>query len=100
MMIIMVCSISNVEEVLRFDVEKVVMLGETLNYRITHTEWKKHLYCWCIEVAEPIYEPISSALNATGRLSIHNNLLASIFISIAFVSSAISGASGNAAANN
>lgn len=55
MMIIMVCSISNVEEVLRFDVEKVVMLGETLNYRITHTEWKKHLYCWCIEVAEPIY---------------------------------------------
>ena len=28
MIIIMVCSISNVEEVLRFDVEKVVMLGE------------------------------------------------------------------------
>ena len=55
MTIIMVCSISNVAEVLRFDVEKVVMLGKTLNYRITHTEWKKHLCCWYIEVTETIY---------------------------------------------
>lgn len=47
-----------------------------------------------------IHQPMSSALKATGRLFVHNNLLASTFMSIAFVSSAISGASGNAAAKS
>ena len=47
-----------------------------------------------------IYQPMSSALKAIGRLFVHNNLLASTCMSIAFVSSAISGASGNAAANS
>jgi len=50
--------------------------------------------------SKEIYQPMSSALKATGRLFVHNNLLASTFMSIAFVSSAISGASGNAAANS
>ena len=49
---------------------------------------------------DPDHPPISSALKATGLLLIHNNLLASTFISIALVNNAIKGASGNAAVNS
>ena len=49
---------------------------------------------------DPDHPPISSALKATGLLLVHNNLLASTFISIALVNNAIKGASGNAAVNS
>lgn len=44
--------------------------------------------------------PISSALNATGRLFFHSNLLASSLKSNILVTKAIRGARGNAAAKS
>ena len=78
------------------------------NFLMSYTTFSgSHVFCDCEIMKRPPYYtgsdnywPISCAIWQTGRRNSHNILLQSMRMSIKFTRSAISGASGNEAANS